>query len=244
MVCRGTGSEVRQLAEEGFRLPGSSYEELANIIVAYGTRDEAAMGGDVTKLDPAHQASASRNNTFLAAIGILEGEGRRLVTHKGRALAHALASGKPGEARKHWRGIVSTDEFLQNAVSAVKLRGGMTPSDLIAYIANAARLPRNRPTLNGAAAIVEILKQSGLLVETAGTLTADMREPQEDPTPGTDDSPAEVRISAESPAGNGTSAAPGIGITVQIQVRCTPDELEDLAPRLKALLRELSEPTP
>ena len=41
------------MAEREFRLPGSSYEELVNIIVAYGTRDEAARG-DVGKLDAVH----------------------------------------------------------------------------------------------------------------------------------------------------------------------------------------------
>jgi hypothetical protein len=35
------------MAEREFRLPGSPYEELVNIIVAYGTRDEAARAGDV-----------------------------------------------------------------------------------------------------------------------------------------------------------------------------------------------------
>ncbi len=50
------------MAEREFRLPGSSYEELVNIIVAYGTRDEAAGPGDVGKLDAVHQTSVSRNN--------------------------------------------------------------------------------------------------------------------------------------------------------------------------------------
>jgi len=29
-------------------------------------------------------------------------------------------------------------------------------------------------------------------------------------------------------------------VSIHVQVRCTADEIEDLAPRLKALLRELS----
>jgi hypothetical protein len=109
------------LAEEGFRLPGSGYEELVNIIVAYGTRDGASNPGDVGKLDPAHQASATRNNAFLTAIGVLRGGDKQLVTDEGRALARSL-----------WREIVSKDEFLQNIVSAVKLRDGMTRPALLA----------------------------------------------------------------------------------------------------------------
>lgn len=229
-----------KLAEEEFRLPGSSYEELANIVVAYGTRDEATMGGDVGKLDLAHHTSASRNNAFLAAIGILKGEERKLVTWKGRTLARALERGSPGETRKRWREVVSTNEFLQNLVSAVKLRGGMTRPDLIAYIANVARVPRNRPTMNGAAAVVDILKAAGLLNEAANTLTAGPEEP-ESSAPAEERPATEIEVSASNPeAGPGTGS--GTQIVVQVQVRCTPDELEDLAPKLKALLKELSNP--
>lgn len=146
------------MAEEGFRLPGSGYEELVNIIVAYGTRDGASNPGDAGKLDPAHQASATRNNAFLTGIGILGGGDKKLVTDRGRALARSLWRGTPDEARRRWREIVSTDEFLQNIVSAVKLRNGMKRHALLAYIANAARVPRNKPTMSGAASVVEILK--------------------------------------------------------------------------------------
>ena len=73
------------MAEREFRLPGSTYEDLVNIIVAYGTRDEAA--GDVGKLDSVHQSSASRNNAFLTEIGVLQGESKKQVTGRGRSLA-------------------------------------------------------------------------------------------------------------------------------------------------------------
>jgi hypothetical protein len=64
------------MAESEFRLPGSTYEELANIVVAYGTREDAARTGDVGKLDSAHQSSVSRNNAFLVEIGVLQGESK------------------------------------------------------------------------------------------------------------------------------------------------------------------------
>ncbi len=83
------------MAEEGFRLPGSGYEELVNVIVAYGTRDGASNPGDVGKLDLVHQASATRNNAFLTAIGVLRGGDKQLVTDEGRALARSLWRGPP-----------------------------------------------------------------------------------------------------------------------------------------------------
>ena len=245
------------MAEEGFRLPGSGYEELVNIIVAYGTRDGASNPGDVGKLDPAHQASATRNNAFLTGIGVLRGGEKKLVTDRGRALARSLWRGTPEEARRRWREIVSTDEFLQNIVSAVKLRDGMTRHALLAYIANAARVPRNKPTMSGAAAVVEILKASGLLREDEDRLVANFGEP---PVPD-DDLPDEPRNEPEREVGITIPAAPADGpmevsegipvgapqgvearVVIQVQVRCTADEVESLGPRLRRLLDELSGP--
>ncbi|MBA3424825.1 MAG: hypothetical protein ACR2HO_02275 [Rubrobacteraceae bacterium] len=235
------------MAEE-FRLPGSSYEELVNIVVAYGTRDEASNPGDVGKLASVQQSSVSRSNAFLKAIGVLQGESTKLVTRRGRILARALARGDRAEIRTRWREIVSTSEFLQNVVSAVKLREGMLYETLQAYVAHSAGQPRNKPVMTGAGAIIEILKTAGLLEEEAGELTATFdEEPGDIPLD-------EAREYREPSSPNGLSlslegspnTAPGTGpaINIHLHVRCSADEIEDLAPRLKALLRELSEPGP
>ncbi|HET7269468.1 MAG TPA: hypothetical protein VFI90_00135 [Rubrobacter sp.] len=227
------------MAEREFRLPGSPYEEIANIIVAYGTRDEAARAGDVGKLDSVHQSSVSRNNAFLVEIGVLQGESKKLITRRGRSLAIALARKDRAEIRSNWRAIVAASEFLQNVVSAVKLREGMLYPTVQAYIAHAAGQPRNKPVMNGAGAIIEILKAAGMLKEEAGELVATFDEQPEEPA-SEDGSPAETP--GESVVSATVSEAEGTRPTVSIhvQVRCTADEIEDLAPRLKALLRELS----
>jgi hypothetical protein len=231
------------MAEREFRLPGSPYEELVNIIVAYGTRDDAARTGDVGKLDSVHQSSVSRNNAFLVEIGVLQGESRKMVTRRGRELAAALARKDRAGIRNNWRAIVAASEFLQNVVSAVKLREGTLYPTVQAYIAHAAGQPRNKPVMNGAGAIVEILKAAGMLREEAGELVATFDEQPKD-TPQENGQPA--KTPAESPAVISAtvdeSAPAGMRPTVSIhvQVRCTADEIEDLAPRLKALVRELS----
>ena len=230
------------MAEREFRLPGSSYEELVNIIVAYGTRDEAARPGDVGKLDSVHQSSVSRNNGFLTEIGVLQGESKKLITRRGRSLALALARRDREEIRKTWRAIVATNEFLQNVVSAVKLREGMLYPTVQAYVAHAAGQPRNKPVMTGASAIVEILKTAGLLREEAGELVATFDEDfkPEDPF-----APDEFAAETSEPLAHAVSATVEEGATVKIHlhVQCTADEIEDLAPRLKALLRELSDPS-
>jgi hypothetical protein len=229
------------MAEREFRLPGSSYEELVNIIVAYGTRDEAARPGDVGKLDAVHQSSVSRNNGFLTEIGVLQGESKKLITPRGRALALALARRDREEIRKNWRAIVATNEFLQNVVAAVKLREGMLYPTVQAYIAHAAGQPRNKPVMAGAGAIVEILRVSGLLREEAGELVAtfvEEIEPQDFVME--DGSPPEPEEVSEYPISVALDASEEPPVKIHLHVQCTVDEIEDLAPRLKALLRELS----
>ena len=227
------------MAEREFRLPGSPYEELVNIIVAYGTRDEAARPGDVSKLDSVHQSSVSRNNGFLTEIGVLQGETKKLITRRGRSLALALARKDKEEIRRNWRGIVATNEFLQNVVAAVKLREGMLYPTVQAYVAHAAGQPRNKPVMTGAGAIVEILKIAGLLREEAGELVAtfdgelDVVEDIAMDELSTDDE-TEPLLSATVE----TSEDPAVKIHLHVQ--CTADDLEDLAPRLRALLRGLS----
>ena len=77
--------------------------------------------------------------------------------------------------------MVSGNEFLQNVVSAVKLREGMLYPTVQAYIAHAAGQPRNKPVMNGAGAIVEILKAAGLLREDEGEIVAPFDEQQRAP---------------------------------------------------------------
>jgi hypothetical protein len=233
------------MAEREFRLPGSPYEELVNIIVAYGTRDEAARPGDVGKLDAVHQSSVSRNNGFLTEIGILQGESKKLITPRGRALALALARKDLVEIRKNWRGIVATNEFLQNVVAAVKLREGMLSPTVQAYVAHAAGQPRNKPVMMGAGAIVEILKAAGLLREEAGELVAPFDGEIEPEDLALENGSLEEAEEAAEPT---VSATVDVGeaptVKIHLHVQCTADEIEDLAPRLKALLRELSDPWP
>ena len=237
------------MAEREFRLPGSPYEDLVNIIVAYGTRDEASMTGDVGKLDSVHQSSVSRNNAFLTEIGVLQGETKKLITPRGRSLALALACKDHAEIRSNWRAIVTASEFLQNVVSAVKLREGMLYPTVQAYIAHAAGQPRNKPVMTGAGAIIEILKTAGLLKEEAGELVAPFeKEPEPEAQPASADGSlpetpeaAEPVVSATvSEAAAGTFTGNPATVSIHVQVRCTADEIEDLAPRLKTLLRELS----
>lgn len=256
------------MAEGGFRLPGASYEDLANIIVAYGTRDEASNPGDVRKLDAVHRSSASRTNGFLVDIGILRGEREKLVTRRGRELALALYDRDEKETRSLWRRIVATSEFLQNVVSAVKMQDGVSYEAVQAYIAHAAGQPRNKPVMIGSSTLVEILKVANFLKEEDGGrifvlhdyLPPKLTTPPETPEPEVtdDETPLEEEVNPaprlapdlfdDEPPSNSVTAGSGqrVGETVvniHLHINCTPEDLEDLAPKLKAMISSLKETT-
>jgi hypothetical protein len=105
-----------------------------------------------------------------------------------------------------------------------------------AYVAHAAGQPRNKPVMTGASAIVEILKTASLLREEAGELTAPFDEDFEPEDPF---APDESSAASSEPAVYATVDADAM-VKIHLHVQCTADEIEDLAPRLKALLRELS----
>jgi hypothetical protein len=190
-----------------------------------------------------HQSSVSRNNGFLTQIGVLQGESKKLITRRGRALALALARKDGEEIRQNWRAIVATNEFLQNVVAAVKLREGMLYPTVQAYVAHAAGQPRNKPVMAGAGAIVEILKTAGLLREEAGELVATF-DGELDPEDAIsmDELSTETREEEDPVVSATVEAGEGAAVKIHLHVQCTADEIEDLAPRLKTLLRELSNP--
>jgi hypothetical protein len=193
-----------------------------------------------------HQSSVSRTNGFLTEIGVLQGETKKVITRRGRALALALARKDREAIRANWREVVGSTEFLQNVVSAVKLREGMLYPTVQAYIAHAAGQPRNNPVMTGAGAIVEILKTAGLLRDEAGELVATFDEWPEPEEPSQPEEPEETpkeppaEVSATVEALPPTPAGPAPAVTIHVQVRCTADEIEDLGPKLKTLIAQLS----
>ncbi len=233
------------MPDERFRLPGSSYGELVKVIRAYGTLSGAASLDEVSKLAAMHPTQISRNNGFLVAIGILEGGKNKVITSKGQDLARALDHEMPDEIRNHWRRVVLEDEFLNKMLSAVKIRKGMEASTLQAHIAYSAGQPKNPAVMTGADTVIDILVAAGLLKEEDGKLVATAIEEGLSPTVTTEvRGRDQLKVALhDAPA----SLAPreevrGIQVTIQIQVQCSPADVEQLGPKLRALLEEISRP--
>jgi hypothetical protein len=238
------------MPEEKFRLPGSSYEELVKIIKAYGHMNAPSAPGEVGRLAGTHMTIVSRNNAFLVAIGVIEGGKKKVITSKGKALGDALEHELADEIAQNWHEIVMGNEFLQKVLSAVKIRKGMEQSTLQSHIAYSAGQPKNQYVMAGASAVIDILKGAKSLKEEDGKLVAVVSDQTTVPDQPAQPPTGTPQATTQSPSGPGPSVArtfvaptgqAGVSISFQIQIQCSPDDVESLAPKLRSLLKEISE---
>jgi hypothetical protein len=234
------------LTEERFPLPGSSYKELSRIIQAYGQLKKPGSLSEVAKFASVAQTIVSRNNKFLVAIGVIAGGQKKTPTDDGRALARALQLDITDEVVKGWRRVLTDNEFVDKVLSAVRIRKGMERSSLQAHVAFTAGVPRKPIVMTGAATVVDILLAAQLLVDSEGKLiagdgqsVAEPFEPQQtEAAPPTQSSGTPPQ--AFPPV---TASIRGVPVQIQIQLQCTPDQLDDLGPKLRRLLDELHSPS-
>jgi hypothetical protein len=234
------------VAEDGFKLPGSSYAELAKIIRAYGHAPDEATPKDVSDRAAIDPTQVSRNNGFLLSVGIIEGGNKKTLTPRGRALAKSLDFEMPDEIAGAWRAVVSENDFLRKIVSAVRIRGGMEPSALRSHVAYTAGAAKKPAAMAGAGSVIDALKVAGLLRDEDGKIIATPEgEPASSYVPDVTESSPES-VTSRSPVTRAVAIhgqASGVAATIQVQVRidCKPADLDGLGAKLKALLDELGD---
>ena len=230
------------MAEEGFKLPGSSYDQLVKIIKAYGSIDRPASPKDVGDLAGVDQTTVSRNNGFLLAVGIVEGGRQKGITTVGASLARALEHEMPVEIQRWWREVVDSADFLQRVVSAVRVRNGMDAPTLQGHIAYTAGQKRTPTAMAGASAVVDVLRASGRLVDRDGKfVVGDDRAPELSEGPGLDVAPAQSSMSVaprrQVAHGRGVSMV----VEFRINVECSFEDLPGIGERLAAVLKSLED---
>ncbi len=163
---------------DGFKLPGSSYEELLKIVTAWGHMTSATSNDEVARLVGVDITTISRNNGFLENIGMIEAEGRKKSPHQpGRRAARAIEHSHDEELTRCWRDAVSNSKFMRDTVSAVRIRHGMDDAGLERHIGFNAGQPSNAKTRTGIRTVIQVLEQSGMLA-----LEGDKYVPSSDPT--------------------------------------------------------------
>lgn len=225
------------MAEQKFRLPGSSYEELQKIILAYGHINGKASNADISKRAALHPTIVSRNGGFLVECGILESGQKKEITDIGAKLAQALEHRIEDQIEVTWLEIFEQVPFFDTVLSAVRIRNGMDQSTLKSHIAYTAGQKKSSMTMTGAQTVIDILRASGCLIEDDGRFIVANGSDKPTTSDIISTRPAETLPAKTVAVESGSHVFP---VTIQIQIQVTPDDLDGLGETLRTMLDELS----
>jgi len=237
------------MSEEQFKLPQTTYENLCQIIQAYGTVDKPAPLSEISKVIGKDSSEISRNSGFLLSVGLIEGGKVRVATEIGRQLARALDYGNVEDVKRLWRSVAEQSDFLQKIVSSIRIRNGMPASSLQSHIAYSADEKKSARILTGASTIITILVVSGLISENDGNYSAQDGRVGRDQydesefTPGPPSLGEAIRI-ASTPARPSRTIRQSISssvVNININIACTPEDLPELGDRVRQMMNDLEE---
>ncbi|WP_447928709.1 hypothetical protein [Vreelandella sp. EE27] len=237
------------MADDKFRLPGSSYEELTKIIKSYGQFNAPAGLDDVSKLIGMDRTVISRNAGFLVEFGVLEAGQKKSLTKAGKSLAQSLEHEMPEEIISSWRHLVHENEFATKLISAIKIRNGMDENILQSHIAYSAGQPKKSQYMTGAKTLVDILRAAQLIKEKDGKFVIsrsdNVREEDisnhekqsvEQPIAIVGSQPTEIPVASFSR----DHAQAEVKININVSVECSIDDLDDLGSKIKEIINQVN----
>lgn len=249
------------MADDGFKLPGSSLEELEKVIDAYAQKQGPVTNEDLSKITGMNKADVSRNNGFLSSVELIEGGRYKSATELGKNLGRALHHQQPDEIRRYWHKTVTGNQFLSEQLTAVRVQKGVAEDVLPSKILYNAGASKNNRTKAGARAVVDILVKAGLLTLKDGKYVIAV-EPLRDESAASESviattsessQPATSQPSAvvdREPTGSAATAAAvgsvhGFSLAVNLQLQLPefedPSKYEDLFKALRKYLLPQSE---
>lgn len=154
-----------------FNVPVSSYGELKKIMKAYAHADKKISLTEASKLTGMGTTVISGSSRFLVHLGILGSGANKQITEFGKRLGRALEHNQEADVRRLLAEAVTASPFLSNVVSSIRIKGGITEDDLASHILYVAGQKSTGGTRTGSRAIIEILKESGVVTDAAGTFT-------------------------------------------------------------------------
>lgn len=226
---------------ETFKLPASSYEELIKVIQAYSSEREGTLLSldDLSKSTGMPRTVVSSNNGFLVQIGLITEGNKKAATEIGRSLGRAYTSRINEEIVRLWKEIINEVDFLTRMISAVRIRKGMDRSNLLNHVIYSSGLKDNKQSRTGAGAIIEILKVAEILSETDGKLTVNDESTTETPlkpaTEATDNC-----VNQPQAARQRIYHSIDSGVTLNINITCSVDQIDELGDKIKSLIEKLS----
>ena len=220
-------------------------EELIKLFQAYAnTKEGTALSLDeITQATGVPRTIVSKNNGFMVQVGLITEGNKKAATETGRALGRAYTSKITDEVERIWKEIIAEVDFLNRMLSAVRIRNGMDRSSFINHIIYSSGLKDAKESRAGAGALIEIFKSVGVLSEVDGKLSV-LDEP----------SSARVSVASNTISAEQTHSEPVAqqalpvatisaknSIVINININCTPADIDGLGEKISQLLYELSE---
>lgn len=224
-----------------FKLPGSSYEELVKIIMAYST----GKIGQPMSLDALAQSTGmdktivSRNNGFLVQTELISEGNKKAPTELGVNLGRAYSLKMDEQISKVWIEVVNNSEFLNRMLSAIKIRNGMEKNSFINHILYSSGNGANKNTKAGANTVIEIYKTAGLVTETDGKITACEVEEGSNTENTTDLSQTSQANEPVNEQQFSLTTSSGISVNVNINIDVKFEELDELPAKIRILLNNI-----
>jgi hypothetical protein len=232
--------------DDVFKLPQSSYDTVCKVIISYTHIEKKTSLGEVSRIMGTDTTVISRNIAFLVAVGLLEGGRDKGITPVGARLGRALEFHQEDEIARTWREVLTDAPLVQRILSAIRVRGGMDAGTLQTQIVYTAGVSKTSGTTTGAAAVIEMLKAAGLIVEREGKfiapVTAEQSDDRAEPTGPTSATPT-ITLDRAVPVFPASSGSHDVSVRVDVQIRvdATPDDLAVIGRNLRAMINELRE---
>ncbi|BAU37504.1 hypothetical protein APT_00422 [Acetobacter pasteurianus NBRC 101655] len=198
---------------DSFHLPKISLEGLEKIIIAYSHVPDNPTLDILARLTKMGSAAISRNNKFLMDIGIIAGAADKTVTPLGQKLGHALEYAMGADAQAYWREAISSNSALMALMTTEHLQSGMSEKDLSAHILDVSVHKKHAHTQTGARCLIDILLESGLLVQDKDKLAAAPAKSTEQPEPAVQDHGQIFGLQAEDSAPDTKDSTPQAALT-------------------------------
>lgn len=223
-----------------FELPSSSLPELEKIIDGYFVLDTNVSLDDISNLTGINRTALSPNHPFLKEIGIIQGTNQKSVTLLGKDLGGAIHHKLPDEIQQYWLQIVDSNEFLSKIAASVRIKKGISTSELISHILFVTKAPDNKNNRTGANAVVDIFLKSKRLVDVDGKLmysdstpkavinTSEEKESEE--TVNDQISKDEKVQYPKDKINSGQTGFPNLHINIQIHISAdsSPDQIDQI----------------
>ena len=224
------------MTKEKHNLPSSSLTELEKIIKGYCHASKDASLDDVANLAGMHKTAVSKNNPFLAELGVVTGGKKKAITETGRKLGRAIEHNYLDDVQRHLSELVGSSEFYASLLTTVRIKGGLAREALAKHILYVSGQTATKGNKTGANTVIDLFVKGRLLSEKDGKFvvstsasstedakTVESQRDSDDTTPSypSDDAIEVVRSikqsGSQSPKLN-ISPVPSVNINIQLQV--------------------------